>query len=78
MASIVAPFRRSYRSLQWLAHERPVIFFSLLIGISGPVLAFSVPPIRRNYFGYVQPELIPTTYPLPQRPRRPVKGYDDE
>ncbi|KAI6025706.1 hypothetical protein F5J12DRAFT_809884 [Pisolithus orientalis] len=78
MASIVAPLRRSYRSLQWLAHERPVIFFSLLIGISGPVLAFTVPPIRRNYFGYVPPESIPTTYPLPQRPRRPVEGYDDE
>ncbi|KAG6333532.1 hypothetical protein ID866_5557 [Astraeus odoratus] len=78
MASIVSPFRRTYRSLQWLAHERPVIFFSLLIGISGPVLAFTVPPIRRNYFGYSSPEPIPTSYPVPQRPRRPVEGYDDE
>ncbi|KAH9449764.1 hypothetical protein Pst134EB_020580 [Puccinia striiformis f. sp. tritici] len=44
----------------------------------GPVLLATVPPIRRNYFGYVSPEQIPMSYPLPQRKRNPdLKGYDD-
>jgi len=29
----------------------------------GPTIAIAVPPIRRNYFGYKQPEPIPTSFP---------------
>ncbi|KAF8135089.1 N19M, NADH-ubiquinone oxidoreductase 9.5 kDa subunit [Boletus edulis] len=78
MASLVSPFRRTCRYLQYLAHEQPVIFWSCLLGTAGPVLAFTVPSIRQKYFGYVPAERVPTTYPLPKRPRRPVQGYEDE
>jgi hypothetical protein len=44
------------------AHESPVLFYSVVMGAIGPVLAFGVPPIR-EHFGYRPPELIPTTYP---------------
>lgn len=73
----MALFRPAYRSLQWLAHERPVIFFSLVLGFSGPVLAFTVPPVRRS-LGHVPAPPIPSSYPVPQRARRPVQGYEDD
>ncbi|KAF8554415.1 N19M, NADH-ubiquinone oxidoreductase 9.5 kDa subunit [Imleria badia] len=78
MASIVSPFRRTYRYLQYLAHEQPVIFWSCVMGTAGPVLALTVPSIRQKYFGYVPAERVPTTFPLPKRPRRPIQGYEDE
>ncbi|KAH7930186.1 N19M, NADH-ubiquinone oxidoreductase 9.5 kDa subunit [Leucogyrophana mollusca] len=78
MASIVSPFRRGYRYLQFLAHEQPVIFYSCVLGVTGPALALSVPPIRRRYFGYVAAESVPTSYPVPKRSRRAVQGYEDE
>ncbi|PLW47067.1 hypothetical protein PCASD_03970 [Puccinia coronata f. sp. avenae] len=60
------------------AHENPAIFWSVAIGAAGPVLLATVPPIRRNYFGYVSPDPIPMSYPLPQRKRNTeLKGYDD-
>ncbi|KAF9003937.1 hypothetical protein BDQ17DRAFT_1279322 [Cyathus striatus] len=77
MATITGPFRRTYRYLQTQAHESPVIFYSIVIGTIGPIMAAAVPPIR-VHFGYKPAEMVPTTYPLPNRPRRPVQGYDDE
>jgi hypothetical protein len=44
------------------AHESPVLFYSVVLGSIGPVLAFGVPPIRER-LGYRPPEPIPTTYP---------------
>ena len=44
------------------AHESPVLFYSVVLGLAGPVLAFGVPPIRER-MGYRPPEPIPTTYP---------------
>lgn len=44
------------------AHESPVLFYSVVLGSIGPVLAFTVPPIRER-LGYRPPESIPTTYP---------------
>ncbi|WAQ89223.1 hypothetical protein PtA15_10A647 [Puccinia triticina] len=70
--------QKARRYLQHQAHENPAIFWSVAIGVAGPVLLAAVPPIRRNYFGYVTPEPIPMSYPLPQRKRNPdLKGYDD-
>ncbi|EGG06033.1 uncharacterized protein MELLADRAFT_87555 [Melampsora larici-populina 98AG31] len=60
------------------AHENPAIFWSIAIGSAGPVLLATVPPIRRNYFGYRSPEPIPGSYPLPNRSRdSQLSGYDD-
>ncbi|PWN31050.1 hypothetical protein BDZ90DRAFT_277458 [Jaminaea rosea] len=78
MAAIFGPLRGTYRYLQRCAHEQPVIFYSLAIGWIGPVAVITVPSFRKNYLGWVPPEAVPTTYPLPQRKREEVTGYDDE
>jgi hypothetical protein len=49
------------------AHESPVLFYSVVLGLVGPVLAFGVPPIRER-MGYRPPEPIPTTYPSASSP----------
>ncbi|KLO17664.1 hypothetical protein SCHPADRAFT_846186 [Schizopora paradoxa] len=77
MASLFHPVRNTFRYLQRQAHENPVILWSFGIGISGPLLVMTVPPIRKR-MGWKPAEFPPTSYPLPQRARRPVVGYDDE
>ncbi|EDR08507.1 uncharacterized protein LACBIDRAFT_297246 [Laccaria bicolor S238N-H82] len=77
MASFASPFRSTYRYLQRQAHENPVIFYSCIIGAIGPVMVVAIPPIRER-FGYQPAEMVPTTYPLPNRPRRAVAGYEDQ
>jgi len=66
-----------FRTFQRLAHEQPVYFYATALGLLGPVMLIVVPPIRRK-MGYVKPEPAPYSYPLPQRPRRPTTGYEDE
>ena len=39
-----------------------MLFYSVVLGAIGPVIAFTVPSIRER-FGYHPPEPIPTTYP---------------
>ncbi|KDQ07097.1 hypothetical protein BOTBODRAFT_39079 [Botryobasidium botryosum FD-172 SS1] len=81
MASVInvfaSPFRNTYRYLRQSAHERPVIFWSILLGSIGPVAVGVVPPVRKS-FGWKPAERIPTTYPVPNRPRHAVQGYEDE
>lgn len=50
------------RYLRWASHEKPAIFYSLVVGAMGPVMLVTLPPIRRT-FGDVDPEPIPLTYP---------------
>ncbi|PFH52975.1 hypothetical protein AMATHDRAFT_172490 [Amanita thiersii Skay4041] len=77
MASIVSPFRNTYRYLQRQAHESPVLFYSVVLGFIGPLMVVTIPPIRER-MGYRPAEMVPTSFPLPNRPRRPVQGYEDE
>ncbi|KDQ58192.1 hypothetical protein JAAARDRAFT_129700 [Jaapia argillacea MUCL 33604] len=77
MAASFSPFRGTYRYLQRQAHENPTIFFSCVLGAIGPIMVLTVPPIRWK-LGWRPSEPIPTSYPLPNRPRRPVEGFDDE
>ncbi|KAH8701758.1 putative NADH-ubiquinone oxidoreductase 9.5 kDa subunit [Talaromyces proteolyticus] len=65
------------RYLRWASHEKPAIFYSIILGSMGPVALVTLPPIRR-YFGDVDPEQIPFSYPIPKGPRVIPKGYDDE
>ncbi|KAF9891187.1 hypothetical protein FE257_004751 [Aspergillus nanangensis] len=65
------------RYIRWASHEKPAIFFSLVIGSMGPVALVTLPPIRR-YFGDVTPEQVPLTYPIPSGPRVIPQGYDDQ
>ncbi|KZT55573.1 hypothetical protein CALCODRAFT_484667 [Calocera cornea HHB12733] len=64
-----------YRFIQRSAHEKPVYFWSCIIGAAGPIMLIVVPPIRRKY--YVKPEDPPFTYPIPQRARKPTVGFED-
>lgn len=66
MASRLTPFphfwRNPIRYSRWAAHEKPAIFYSLIIGASGPLMLLIVPPIKRR-MGVKDPEPIPMTYP---------------
>jgi len=64
------------RYLRWAAIEKPAIFYSIVVGSLGPVLIFTVPPLRKR-FGDPQRPQIPLTYPIPAGPRKPLNGYDD-
>ncbi|KAI0739670.1 hypothetical protein C8Q80DRAFT_1111557, partial [Daedaleopsis nitida] len=59
------------------AHEQPVIFYSVAIGLIGPAIVVAVPPVRKS-LGWRPAESIPTSYPVPNRMRRAVQGYEDE
>lgn len=50
------------RYFRWASHERPAYFWSILIGSTGPVAMVGIPPVRK-YFGDVDPEPIPLSYP---------------
>ncbi|KAH9931742.1 hypothetical protein B0H21DRAFT_781037 [Amylocystis lapponica] len=77
MATLLSPFRQTYRYLQRQAHDSPVIFYSCVLGFMGPVMLITVPPVREK-LGWKSAERVPTTYPLPRRPRQPIQGYEDE
>ncbi|KAJ5906562.1 uncharacterized protein N7473_003478 [Penicillium subrubescens] len=64
------------RYIRWASHEKPAIFYSLLIGSMGPVALVTLPPLRRA-LGDVDPEPIPMTYPIPKGPRVVPQGYED-
>ncbi len=50
------------RYLRWASHEKPAIFYSIVIGSLGPVSLFAIPPMRRAV-GDEDPSRIPLTYP---------------
>jgi len=50
------------RWMRWAAHEKPAIFFSCIIGISGPIMLAVLPPFRRALGDY-DPAPIPMSYP---------------
>ncbi|SCZ89931.1 BZ3500_MvSof-1268-A1-R1_Chr1-3g01670 [Microbotryum saponariae] len=59
------------------AHEQPVIFYSIAIGLVGPLMVLVVPEVRRSW-GWRPAERPPTTYPLPSRARdASVEGFED-
>jgi len=55
-------FRTPLRYLRWAAHEKPAIFFSVVIGSMGPLMLVMAPPIKRAY-GWEPRPRIPMTYP---------------
>ncbi|KAI6809551.1 hypothetical protein KC343_g4413 [Hortaea werneckii] len=69
-------FEAPAKYFRWAIRQKPAIFWSLVIGTMGPVMAFTVPPIR-NYFGDGPRPQIPLTYPIPKGPRKIPQGYDD-
>lgn len=65
MSTIPRFFSQPVRYLRWAAIEKPAIFFSVAVGCLGPVLVFTVPPIRTR-LGDPQRPPIPLTYPSEQ------------
>ncbi|RMY27662.1 hypothetical protein D0865_15958 [Hortaea werneckii] len=60
-------FEAPAKYFRWAIRQKPAIFWSLVIGTMGPVMAFTVPPIR-NYFGDGPRPQIPLTYPSKSPP----------
>jgi len=56
--------------MTWAAHEKPAIFFSIVIGAIGPVMLVSAPSVKRA-FGVVPRAQIPMTYPSELKSTRP-------
>ncbi|EOA84661.1 n19m [Exserohilum turcicum] len=70
-------FRQPLRYLKWASYNKPAYFYSIIIGCAGPIMVFTVPPIRR-YMGAEPIPRIPLTYPVPNGPRPRPTGFDDE
>ncbi|CCG84092.1 protein of unknown function [Taphrina deformans PYCC 5710] len=65
-----SPFWTSpIKYLRWAAHERPNVFYSLLIGAMGPITLLTVPPIRKS-LGYTRAEPVPLSYPFAPQAQR--------
>ncbi|EOR04107.1 NADH-ubiquinone oxidoreductase 9.5 kDa subunit [Wallemia ichthyophaga EXF-994] len=68
---------RPFRFLHRMAHEQPVYLWSFGIGLAGPVMVLVVPEIRKSFFNWKPADRLPTSYPLPNRERRLVAGFED-
>jgi hypothetical protein len=55
-------YQQPLRYLKWASINKPAYFYSIIVGCAGPVLVFTVPPIRR-YLGEEPIPKIPLTYP---------------
>ncbi|KAJ3063189.1 hypothetical protein HDU98_000966 [Podochytrium sp. JEL0797] len=65
-----------YNYLKYNLHNHPAVFMAFAFSLSMPVMLFGVYPYRRQ-LGYTRPVDVPRTYPMPQREREPISGYDD-
>lgn len=69
-------YKQPFRWARYHAHTKPHFFFSVILGLSAPVLLL-IAPIRRKLV-YEDHEPIPRVYPLPNRPRDAnLAGFDD-
>lgn len=70
-------YQQPLRYLKWASINKPAYFYSIIVGSAGPVIVFTVPPIRR-YLGEEPRPKIPLTYPIPKGQRPKPTGFDDE
>ena len=56
-------FQQPLRYARWASHEKPAIFYSILIGSLGPAMFVIGPPIRRWAGDDYERERVPLTYP---------------
>ncbi|SAL97824.1 hypothetical protein [Absidia glauca] len=69
---------RPHESLQRKRLTHPTsVCVCVLVTMKGPVMVFTVPKVRREYFGFKGVEALPITYPLPNRARNSPSGYED-
>ncbi|GAB7343531.1 hypothetical protein MBLNU457_1541t1 [Dothideomycetes sp. NU457] len=69
-------FQAPGQYIRWASREKPAIFWSIVLGSFGPVIAVAAPPIRHRLGDGPRPR-IPLTYPIPPGPRNIPQGYDD-
>ena len=55
-------FSNPFRYWRWASIERPAYFYSCVVGLIGPVVAFGAPPLRHAMGDGPRP-MIPLTYP---------------
>ncbi|KAF2714407.1 hypothetical protein K504DRAFT_2681 [Pleomassaria siparia CBS 279.74] len=70
-------FKTPFRYMRWASIHKPAYFYSIMVGLAGPVMVVVAPPVRR-YLGDGPRPKIPFTYPIPKGPRPRPEGYDDE
>ncbi|KKA27600.1 hypothetical protein TD95_001436 [Thielaviopsis punctulata] len=63
--------------LRWSMRERPAYFWSIVLGVAGPVGMATIPPIR-HALGDVDAPPLPVMYPIPTGPRKKPHGFEDE
>ncbi|CAN3357530.1 hypothetical protein DICA3_C11738 [Diutina catenulata] len=69
-------WKQPIRWARYHAHTKPHFFFSVVLGLSAPLLLLAT-PLRRKYW-YEDSEAVPYVYPIPNRPRdKNLSGYDD-
>lgn len=66
-------FKQPLRYLKWASINKPAYFYSIIVGLTGPAMMFTVPPIRR-WLGDEKRPQIPMTYPSTCFPN--VASYD--
>ncbi|KAF2793978.1 hypothetical protein K505DRAFT_325068 [Melanomma pulvis-pyrius CBS 109.77] len=76
-ATSPAFYKTPIRYLRWASVNKPAYFYSIVVGLTGPVMMVAVPPVRR-YFGDGPRPKVPMTYPIPKGPRPRPEGFDDE
>ncbi|KAG2733147.1 hypothetical protein G9P44_004137 [Scheffersomyces stipitis] len=69
-------YKQPIRWARYHAHTKPHFFFSVLLGVSAPLLLLAAPVRRKLWYNDHEP--IPRVYPLPTRARdAALAGYDD-
>lgn len=61
-------FSQPFRYIRWASHEKPAIFYSIVIGSLGPASYLVAPLLRRAFGDDYERERIPLTYPGPTIP----------
>ena len=62
MSASLTFWNQPLKFLRRASHEKPAIFWSIIIGSMGPVSLFALPPIR-HAMGDMDPAPVPFTYP---------------
>lgn len=70
-------FKEPIRWVRYQAHNKPHLFFSAFIALMGPAFLFAGTPLRRKFLYEDAAPLPLDGYPIPNRARTPVSGYED-
>ncbi|CAN6610812.1 hypothetical protein TRVA0_004S03158 [Trichomonascus vanleenenianus] len=65
-----------FRFIRYIGYHKPHIAVAVGLGVAAPIIAIIGTPLRQKYL-YPDSEPIPTSYPIPNRPREQLTGYDD-